>query len=54
MAGIDRFAARLRLMMPGVRIGVAHGQMPAGALEDVMMALSLIHISGGTTAADFG
>ena len=38
VAGIDRFAARLRLMMPGVRVGVAHGQMPEGALEDVMMS----------------
>lgn len=38
VAGIDRFAARLRGLMPGVRIGVAHGQMPEGALEDAMMA----------------
>jgi transcription-repair coupling factor (superfamily II helicase) len=33
---IERVARGLRAMMPGVRFGVAHGQMAAGALEEVM------------------
>lgn len=34
---IERFYARLRLLVPEVRIGVAHGQMKEHGLEDVMM-----------------
>jgi transcription-repair coupling factor (superfamily II helicase) len=33
---IDTIAARVRALAPPVRIGVAHGQMPAEALESVM------------------
>lgn len=35
---IDRVAARLQDLVPGVRIVVGHGQMPDEELEDVMMA----------------
>lgn len=34
---IERFASRLRLLVPEVRIGVAHGQMSEHILEDIMM-----------------
>ncbi len=34
---IDAFAAQLRDLLPGIRIAVAHGQMPGGLLEDVML-----------------
>jgi len=37
VATIDRFAARLRALVPEARIGVAHGQMREHALEDIMM-----------------
>ncbi|HXE58069.1 MAG TPA: transcription-repair coupling factor [Gemmatimonadales bacterium] len=33
---IDTIAARVRALAPRARVGVAHGQMPADALEDVM------------------
>ncbi len=33
---IDAFAARLRALVPGARIGVGHGQMKENVLEDVM------------------
>lgn len=34
---IDRWAARLRKLVPEVKIGVAHGQMPGQQLEKVML-----------------
>ncbi len=34
---IEQTAERLRALCPGVRFAVAHGQMPEGELEDVMM-----------------
>lgn len=34
---IDQFAARLRSLVPEVRIAVAHGQMKESLLEDVML-----------------
>ena len=37
VADIDRFATRLRLIVPEARIAVAHGQMRETALEDIMM-----------------
>ena len=37
VADIDRFAGRLRQLVPEVSIAIAHGQMQEGALEDVMM-----------------
>ncbi|HET8622420.1 MAG TPA: transcription-repair coupling factor [Gemmatimonadales bacterium] len=33
---IDTIAARVRALAPRARVGVAHGQMPADGLEDVM------------------
>jgi transcription-repair coupling factor (superfamily II helicase) len=35
---IDRWAAHLRELLPGVRLAVAHGQMPEDRLEQVMVA----------------
>ncbi len=35
---MDELTARLQAILPGVRLRSAHGQMPAHALEDVMMA----------------
>jgi transcription-repair coupling factor (superfamily II helicase) len=35
--GIDRQAARLRKLLPGVEIRIAHGQMPERELEQVML-----------------
>jgi transcription-repair coupling factor (superfamily II helicase) len=35
---IDEVAGRLQALLPGVRLRSAHGQMPAHALEEVMMA----------------
>ncbi|HEX7573539.1 MAG TPA: transcription-repair coupling factor [Bacteroidota bacterium] len=35
---IDDVAGRLQAILPGVRLRSAHGQMPAHALEEVMMA----------------
>ncbi len=37
VADIDRFASRLRQLVPEARVAIAHGQMQEGALEDVMM-----------------
>jgi len=37
VADIERFASRLRQLVPEARIAVAHGQMRENALEDVMM-----------------
>ena len=37
VADIERFASGLRRLLPEIRIAVAHGQMPEGQLEDVMM-----------------
>jgi transcription-repair coupling factor (superfamily II helicase) len=34
---IERAARRIRALVPGVRIGVAHGQMPEERLEQVML-----------------
>jgi len=34
--GIGRMAQRLRSWLPGVRIGIAHGQLPSSELADVM------------------
>lgn len=38
--GIEEGAERLRLMLPGVRLLVAHGQMPEGELESAMVAFN--------------
>lgn len=38
VSDIERIHERLRELVPEVSIGVAHGQMPARALEDVMTA----------------
>jgi len=35
---IEKIHEKLRNLMPGVRFGVAHGQMPVEALEKVMMS----------------
>ena len=35
---IDEAADRVRQMVPGLRVAVAHGQMPESTLEDVMLA----------------
>ena len=37
VADIDEVAARLRLLVPGVRVAVAHGQMDEAALEQVVL-----------------
>ncbi len=37
---LDAMAARIRQLVPGVRLAVAHGQMPVGELEDVMLSFS--------------
>jgi transcription-repair coupling factor (superfamily II helicase) len=38
--GIEEVAERLRAMLPGVRLLVAHGQMPEGELESAMVAFN--------------
>ncbi|MFM7237071.1 MAG: transcription-repair coupling factor [Cyanobium sp.] len=38
--GIDEGAERLRAMLPGMRLIVAHGQMPEGELESAMVAFN--------------
>jgi transcription-repair coupling factor (superfamily II helicase) len=38
LADIERLRERLKDLVPEVTVGVAHGQMPARALEDVMTA----------------
>ncbi|MEB3167804.1 MAG: transcription-repair coupling factor [Synechococcaceae cyanobacterium] len=38
--GIEEVAARLRQMVPGLRLLVAHGQMPEGELESAMVAFN--------------
>ncbi|EKQ70598.1 transcription-repair coupling factor Mfd [Leptolyngbyaceae cyanobacterium JSC-12] len=38
--GIEEVSARLREMVPGVRIAIAHGQMPEGELESTMLTFS--------------
>jgi transcription-repair coupling factor (superfamily II helicase) len=38
--GIEEIAARIRDMLPGCRIAIAHGQMPEGELESTMLAFS--------------
>jgi transcription-repair coupling factor (superfamily II helicase) len=38
--GIEEVAARLRLMLPGLRLLVAHGQMAEGELESAMVAFN--------------
>ncbi|MDX2232168.1 MAG: transcription-repair coupling factor [Leptolyngbyaceae cyanobacterium bins.349] len=38
--GIEEISARLREMVPGVRIAVAHGQMPEAELESTMLTFS--------------
>jgi transcription-repair coupling factor (superfamily II helicase) len=35
--GIEEIAARIREMIPGIRIAVAHGQMPEAELESTML-----------------
>lgn len=35
--GIEEISARIREMIPGVRIAIAHGQMPESELESVML-----------------
>jgi len=37
---IDEMAETIRALVPGLRVRVAHGQMPATELEDVMMAFA--------------
>ena len=36
VATIERLAARVRELVPGIRVEVGHGQMPEGELEEVM------------------
>ena len=38
--GIEEIAARIREMVPGLRIAIAHGQMQEGELEATMLAFS--------------
>ncbi|NJN04781.1 MAG: transcription-repair coupling factor [Leptolyngbyaceae cyanobacterium RM1_1_2] len=38
--GIEEISARLREMLPGVRLAIAHGQMPEGELESTMLTFS--------------
>jgi transcription-repair coupling factor (superfamily II helicase) len=38
--GIEEVAERLRTMLPGLRLLVAHGQMPEGELESAMVAFN--------------
>ena len=38
--GIEEVAAQLRAMLPGLRLLVAHGQMPEGELESAMVAFN--------------
>ena len=38
--GIEEVAGRLRTMVPGLRLLVAHGQMPEGELESAMVAFN--------------
>jgi transcription-repair coupling factor (superfamily II helicase) len=38
--GIEEVAEQLRLMLPGLRLLVAHGQMPEGELESAMVAFN--------------
>lgn len=38
--GIEEIAGRLRDMVPGVRLAIAHGQMPEGELEATMLTFS--------------
>ncbi|MGJ3245131.1 MAG: transcription-repair coupling factor [Elainellaceae cyanobacterium] len=38
--GIEEIAGRLREMVPGTRIAIAHGQMPEGELEATMLTFS--------------
>lgn len=38
--GIEEISARLREMVPGVRIAIAHGQMPESELESTMLTFS--------------
>jgi transcription-repair coupling factor (superfamily II helicase) len=38
--GIEETASQLREMVPGVRLAIAHGQMPEGELESTMLTFS--------------
>ncbi len=38
--GIEEIAATLREMVPGIRLAIAHGQMPEAELETTMLAFS--------------
>lgn len=38
--GIEEIAAKLHLMLPSLRIAIAHGQLPEGELESTMLAFS--------------
>ncbi|WP_346290874.1 transcription-repair coupling factor [Sphaerothrix gracilis] len=38
--GIEEISGRLREMLPGVRLAIAHGQMPEGELESTMLTFS--------------
>ncbi|MCT0207618.1 transcription-repair coupling factor [Synechococcus sp. CS-1332] len=38
--GIEEVAGQLRAMLPGLRLQVAHGQMPEGELESAMVAFN--------------
>ncbi|MFE4105783.1 transcription-repair coupling factor [Almyronema epifaneia] len=38
--GIEEISTRLREMLPGVRLAIAHGQMPEGELESTMLTFS--------------
>ncbi|MEM6351312.1 MAG: transcription-repair coupling factor [Cyanobacteria bacterium P01_D01_bin.14] len=38
--GIEEVAGRIREMVPGIRLSVAHGQMPEGELEATMLTFS--------------
>ncbi|MEM9149643.1 MAG: transcription-repair coupling factor, partial [Cyanobacteria bacterium P01_F01_bin.3] len=38
--GIEEVAGRIREAVPGIRLGIAHGQMPEGELEAAMLTFS--------------
>ncbi|MGD1867600.1 MAG: transcription-repair coupling factor [Phormidesmis sp.] len=38
--GIEEVAGRIREAVPGIRLGIAHGQMPEGELEATMLTFS--------------
>jgi len=54
--GIEEISAKIREMIPGIGIAIAHGQMPEGELESTMLAFSTgeVHILVCTTIIESG